>query len=152
MKAAVLHAYDETLSSDTFVHYEDVPDPRWADRDVVVALQIHRDLLGSEVVVLAQVDDLAHHVDMGGIRADLGSLRARSQTLITELFVTLLPGVEGLARNPVIAAGHRHVAGDFLGVVEDREAPLNLALHLFFGHPISIGSEDPECQASPSVL
>ena len=28
MKAAVLHAYDETLSSDTFVHYEDVPDPK----------------------------------------------------------------------------------------------------------------------------
>src|ERR1700709_867441 len=28
MKAAVLHAYDETLSSDTFVHYEDVSDPR----------------------------------------------------------------------------------------------------------------------------
>jgi NAD+-dependent secondary alcohol dehydrogenase Adh1 len=28
MKAAVLHAYDETLSSAEFVHYEDVPDPR----------------------------------------------------------------------------------------------------------------------------
>src|ERR1700761_7109735 len=28
MKAAVLHAYDEKLSSDTFVHYEDVPDPK----------------------------------------------------------------------------------------------------------------------------
>lgn len=28
MKAAVLHRYDETLSSDTFVQYEDVPDPK----------------------------------------------------------------------------------------------------------------------------
>lgn len=28
MKAAVLHHYDETLSSETFVHYEDVPDPK----------------------------------------------------------------------------------------------------------------------------
>lgn len=28
MKAAVLHHYDETLSSETFVHYEEVPDPK----------------------------------------------------------------------------------------------------------------------------
>ena len=28
MKAAVLHQYDEALSRDDFVHYEDVPDPR----------------------------------------------------------------------------------------------------------------------------
>ncbi len=28
MKAAVLHQYDETLSHDEFVRYEDVPDPR----------------------------------------------------------------------------------------------------------------------------
>ncbi len=28
MKAAVLHHYDETLSSETFVHYEEIPDPK----------------------------------------------------------------------------------------------------------------------------
>jgi len=34
---------------------------------VVVALQVHRDLGGPEVVVLPQVEDLADHVDMGGV-------------------------------------------------------------------------------------
>jgi NAD+-dependent secondary alcohol dehydrogenase Adh1 len=39
MKAAVLRAYDETLSSDTFVHYEDVPDPKITKpTDVIVRI------------------------------------------------------------------------------------------------------------------
>ncbi len=39
MKAAVLHAYDETLSGNAFVHYEDVPDPRITrPTDVIVRI------------------------------------------------------------------------------------------------------------------
>ncbi len=37
MKAAVLHGYDEALAGDTFVNYEDVPDPKIAaPTDVIV--------------------------------------------------------------------------------------------------------------------
>ncbi|CAN7514667.1 NAD(P)-dependent alcohol dehydrogenase [Pseudorhodoferax sp. LjRoot39] len=39
MKAAVLHEYDETLSSDAFVRYEDVPDPKIeSPTDVIVRI------------------------------------------------------------------------------------------------------------------
>jgi hypothetical protein len=50
----------------------DLPDPRGADGHVVVTLQVHRDLVGPEVVMLAQVDDLAHHVGRGLVRAGQG--------------------------------------------------------------------------------
>jgi hypothetical protein len=40
---------------------EDAPHARGADRDVVVALEVHRDLGRAEVVVLAQVDDYASY-------------------------------------------------------------------------------------------
>ena len=37
MKAAVLHGYDEALTGETFVKYEDVPDPKIAaPTDVIV--------------------------------------------------------------------------------------------------------------------
>ena len=39
MKAAVLHQYDESLSSNAFVHYEDVPDPKIeSPTDVIVRI------------------------------------------------------------------------------------------------------------------
>lgn len=41
---------------------QDPPHPRFGDGDVVVSLQIHDDLVGPEVVVLAEVDDLSHHL------------------------------------------------------------------------------------------
>jgi len=39
--------------------FEDPPDPGRGHIDIVVALQVHGDLGRPEVVVLAQVDDLA---------------------------------------------------------------------------------------------
>ena len=39
MKAAVLHQYDENLSSNEFVQYEDVPDPKiQRPTDVIVRI------------------------------------------------------------------------------------------------------------------
>jgi hypothetical protein len=46
--------------------FEDSPHARVGDGHVVVAVQVHGDLGGAEVVVLAEVDDLADHVDVGG--------------------------------------------------------------------------------------
>ena len=44
---------------------EDAPDARGADRDVVIAREVHRDLVGTGVLGAAQVDDLAHHLGLG---------------------------------------------------------------------------------------
>jgi tetratricopeptide (TPR) repeat protein len=41
--------------------------------DVVVALEVHGDLVGAEVVATAEVDDLADHLRVGGIGAHVGS-------------------------------------------------------------------------------
>jgi hypothetical protein len=51
---------------------EDPVHARVADLDVVVALEIHRDLQRPEVVVLAQVDDLADHLAVGLVRVVQG--------------------------------------------------------------------------------
>ena len=45
---------------------QDPPDPGYADGDVVVALQLHGDLLGAEVVLLTQPEDLFHDFGRGG--------------------------------------------------------------------------------------
>jgi hypothetical protein len=48
--------------------FQDPPYPGGADRDVVVAGQVHGDLGGPEVVVLAQPDDLLQYLRLGGPR------------------------------------------------------------------------------------
>ena len=50
--------------------------PPSRDAHVVVALQVHRDLGRPEVVVLAQVEDLADDVDVGGVGLTFGRARA----------------------------------------------------------------------------
>jgi hypothetical protein len=47
-----------------------------ADLDVVVAPEVHRDLGWAEVVVLAQVDDLAHDLGAGLVGAHPGTAGA----------------------------------------------------------------------------
>jgi hypothetical protein len=49
---------------------QDAPDPGRAHRDVVIVLEIHGDLLGPKVVVLAKVDDLAHDFGFGCVWAN----------------------------------------------------------------------------------
>jgi hypothetical protein len=48
---------------------EDPPDARGADRDVVIALEVHGDLVGAEVIVAPQVDDSMDHLGFGRVRA-----------------------------------------------------------------------------------
>ena len=50
---------------------EDPPDPRGADLDLVIPLEVHRDLVRPEVVVLAQVNDLADDLLPSGSRAQV---------------------------------------------------------------------------------
>ena len=63
------------------VHVEalrDSPHPRVRDLDVVVAGQVHRDLRRAEMVMLAQVDDLADHVGVGCQRTEMRFARSVS--------------------------------------------------------------------------
>lgn len=48
---------------------QDAPHAGDADRDVVVALQVHDDLPWPKVVVLPQVNDLLDNLGAGGVRA-----------------------------------------------------------------------------------
>jgi hypothetical protein len=84
---------------------EDAPHSGLRDRDVVVAGQVHRDLGGAEVVVLAQVDDLADDLSPGGPGADVGPAGAVAQPVEAVGVVAAFPGVEDLAADAVVPAG-----------------------------------------------
>jgi hypothetical protein len=117
---------------------EDPPHPRARDRDVVAAGQVHRDLRRTEVVVLAQVDDLADHV---GVRCQWAAMRSAgsvTEPIDTVLVVAALPRVEALSADPVVAARTSDVAGDVLGVLEDRQASLGLAGELLLGQKVPL--------------
>ena len=130
---------------------EDAPHPRGADLDVVVAAEVHRDLGRPEVVVLAQVDDLAHDLGAGGVGTDLGAVGAVPEPVQAVGVVAAAPGVEALAADAVVAAGQGHIAGDLLSVAQDRQASLRPSGQLLLGHGVSFLVGDPECQPSPSV-
>jgi len=117
---------------------QDPPDTRIGDLHIVIALQVHRDLGRPEVVVLPQVDDLSHGVDVGAIRAHLRTLGTRFESLLPGFLVATLPGVEGLRGDPVVPAGHGHIAGHFFGMVEDRQATFHGSSD-FSGEPLVAG-------------
>jgi hypothetical protein len=75
---------------------QDPPDPGLAQADAVVTLQVHRDLQGAEVVVLAQVDDLADHLFARGPGTQVRLRRAVAQALLAELLAAPPPLVEAL--------------------------------------------------------
>src|SRR5271155_566546 len=96
---------------------EDSPHPRRADLDVVVALQVHPDLHGPEVVMLAQVDDLFDHVGMSDRRAIQRCTRPILEAFETLVFVPALPArivslasVAGGASYPDLARRSRRTA------------------------------------------
>jgi hypothetical protein len=86
----------------------------------VVALEVHRDLGRAEVVVLAQVDDLADNLGASGVGTDLGAVGAVPEPVQAVLVIAASPLVEALAADAVIAAGQADVAGDLLSVAQDR--------------------------------
>ncbi len=130
---------------------EDAPHAGVADLDVVVALEVHRDLERAEVVVLAQVDDLAHDLGPGDARAEVGAAGAVPQPVQAVGLVAAILGVVALAADAVVPAGQGDVAGDLLNVTDDRQAAFHLAGQLRIAHWVSLLDEDPECQRSQSV-
>jgi hypothetical protein len=130
---------------------EDAPHARVADLEVVVALEVHGDPGWAEVVVLAQVEDLAHDLGTGGVGADLGPVGAVPEPIEAVGVIAAAPGVEHLAAAAVVAAGQRHVAGDLLSMAQDGESSLGHPGQLLLGHGVSSLVGDPKCQPSPSV-
>jgi hypothetical protein len=130
---------------------EDAPHAGVAELDVVVALEVHGDPGRAEVVVLAQVDDLADHFGAGGVGADVGAVGAVPEPVQAVGVVAAAPGVEALAADAVVAAGQGHVAGDLLSMAQDRQASLGHPGQLLLGHGVSSVVGDPKCQPSPSV-
>jgi Phage integrase family len=68
---------------------QDAPDAGDADGDVVVAVQVHGDLAGSEVVVLPQMDDLVDDFGSSGVRAGAGPFGAVAQAVDAFGFVAV---------------------------------------------------------------
>jgi hypothetical protein len=109
------------------------------------------DLGRAEVVVLAQVDDLADHLGAGGVGADLGPVRAVSEPVQAMGVIAAAPLVEHLAADAVVAARQADVAGDLFSMAQDRQATIGHPEQLLLGHGVSSLVGDPECQPSPSV-
>jgi hypothetical protein len=130
---------------------QDPPHAGAADLHFVVALEVHRDPGRAEVVVLAQVDDLAHDLGAGGVGAEVGPVGAVSEPVQAIGVIAAAPGVEALTADAVVAAGQADVVGDLLSMTKDRQAPLGHPGQLLLGHRVSSLVGDPTCQPSPSV-
>src|SRR5512133_2517639 len=81
----------------------------------------------------------------------LGPVGAVPEPIQAQLVVAPAPRVEHLAADAVVAAGQADVAGDLLGMAQDRQATLGPPEQLLLGHGVSSLVGDPECQPSPSV-
>lgn len=69
------------------------PDSRLALGHVVIPLQVHRDLLGTEVVRLPQTNELAHDVDLDRVRTSVRFARAVPEPFEALVLVAALPPV-----------------------------------------------------------
>jgi hypothetical protein len=114
--------------------FEDPPDTGLGDLDVVIALQVHGDLVGPEVVVLAQIHDLADHLFVGGVRAVMGATGSVLEALDAELFVAAEPPVEGLATDAVEPACLCDIAAHLSDAAQHRQAVTHDPLLLSFVH------------------
>jgi hypothetical protein len=81
---------------------QDAPHARGAELDIVVALEVHRDLGGAEVVVLAQVDDLADDLGPGGVGTDQRPVGAVPEPVQAIGVIAPTPLVEHLAADAVL--------------------------------------------------
>lgn len=106
---------------------EGPPDSGWAAHDVVVAGQIHRDLVRPEVILLPQPDDLLNHLWGGFVRLVVWLADAILKPVEDLLFVAAFPLVVGLPADAVVAAGRSDVSADLIDVSQHGELLLRSA-------------------------
>ncbi len=63
----------------------------------MIALQVHGDLGWAEVIVLPQVEDLAHYFGLGRVGANKRPTRPLAQAVQPQLFIAAPPVVIGVA-------------------------------------------------------
>src|SRR5438309_341242 len=102
---------------------QDPPDPGSAHGDVVIPLEIHRDLGGAKVVVLPKVEDLAHHLGLGRVWADQRPMRPFAKAIRPELLIPAQPEVKRVPRDSEVPARHGDIASHLLDVLDDGESP-----------------------------
>src|SRR6266852_8594320 len=93
---------------------EDPPDPGRANQDVVIPLQIHGDLGWAKVVMLPQVEDLAHHLGLGRVRAHQRPTRPFTKAFWPELLIPTQPEVVRVPRDSEVPARHGDIASNLL--------------------------------------
>src|ERR1022692_353529 len=76
----------------------------------------------------------------------------RSRRLDPELLVASKPDLVALPGDPVVAARQGDVAGHFLDVANDCQAPSCSPCQFSFGHRCLLVNWRPKCQQTPSVL
>jgi hypothetical protein len=96
------------------------------------------------MVVLAEVENLADDVDVGGVGAVARSPGQIAQPVDPLFAVTAQPPVIDRATDPVVAARHRDVAGHFLGVLDDRQPATDLTWQQRIAHAGLLLIGDPE--------
>lgn len=106
------------------------PDSGGADRDVVIAGQIHRDLVWPEVILLPQPEDLLDHFRVGFVRLMVWLAGAILEPFEALFFVAAFPFVVGLPADAVVAAGCSDVPADLIDVPQHGEFVLRSAFEL----------------------
>src|SRR5262245_29133561 len=92
-------------------------------RPAVKPPQVVGNLAGPEVIVLAEVEDLAHDVGRRRPRRAVRRPSPAGQSDITLLEIPVSPLVERLPRNPEMPTGPRHIACT-RGGLEHLQAPV----------------------------
>src|SRR5690606_13494926 len=106
------------------------------DANLVEPLQVRRDAAWPEVIVLAQIQDLADDLPRGGARRPMRRPWAVAESRVAVLGVPSLPLVEGLPGAAVPAADTRHIP--FGGrLAQDFQPPRHEPGLLTFRHPAS---------------
>nr|WP_260502522.1 hypothetical protein [Rhodococcus aetherivorans] len=109
---------------------QDAPDAGRADREVVVSVQIHGDLLRSEVVLLSQPEDLLDDLRVGLRRLMMRDARAVLEPVEAFLVEPAAPLVVALPADAVVAAGRGDVTAHFLDMTQYRQLVLGAPLEL----------------------
>src|SRR5665213_195632 len=131
---------------------EDPPDPGRADLDLVVALEVHGDLVRPEVVVLAEVDDLADDLLLRRLGAQVRPRGSIPQADDAQLLVPAEPHVVALPGDAVVPTCQGDVAADLLGMADDRQPSSRVSGEFSLGHLGLLSVWGPKCQQPPSVL
>ena len=71
----------------------------------MVALEVHPDLVRTEVVVLTEIQDFRDHIRVSCVRTREWPLRSVSKAFDPQIQITALPVVVGVPADPVVAAG-----------------------------------------------